>query len=91
MRYLSLKAINEKQLTTVDIINCILYSEVKGSKVIWIFLGVALLGLVIGAETSNHFLNQPEEKLKPIVTHSRSFSSAWTNYTRYVALFSSPR
>jgi len=79
MRYLSLKAINVKQLTTVALINCILYSEVKESKVIWIFLGVALLGLVIGGETSNHFLNQSEEKLKPIVTRSCLFSSAWTN------------
>ena len=45
-------------------------------KIIWIFLGVALLGLVIGAETSNHFLNQSEGKPKLIVTRSRTFSGA---------------
>jgi len=43
-------------------------------KVIWIFFGVALQRLVIGVETSNHFLDQSEER--PIVTRSRTFSHA---------------
>ena len=41
-------------------------------KVIWIFLGVALLRLVIGVE----ILNQSEEKPKQIVTRSSKFSRA---------------
>ena len=42
------------------------------SKFIWIFLGVALLRLVIGVE----ILNQSEEKPKQIVTRSSKFSRA---------------
>ena len=49
-------------------------------KVIWIVRCVALLGLVIGVETSSHFLNQSEEKLKQIVARSRTLSRAWTSY-----------
>ena len=46
------------------------------STVIRDFIGFALLRSVIGPENSLHYLNQSEQKLKPVTTWSRAFSRA---------------
>ena len=46
------------------------------STVIRYFIGFALLRSVIGPESSLHYLNQSEQKLKPVTTWSRTFSRA---------------
>ncbi len=46
------------------------------SKVNCVCFGFALLRLVIGSKILRHFLSQSEQKPKPIMTRSRTFSHA---------------
>lgn len=53
------------------------------AKVVWNFLGFALLRFLIGPENFRRFLNQLDENLKPNTTWSPAFTHTFPRFTHF--------